>query len=97
LTGDVELVRAIIEDYTSADLSPADVTMLEFVEKLTRTPGDMQPSDVDSLRQAGFEDRAIHDLVLVASYYAFVNRVADGLGVDLEPGWDAESFMGPSD
>jgi uncharacterized peroxidase-related enzyme len=97
LTGDVELVKAIVEDYRSAGLSLADVAMLEYVEKLTRTPGDMQPSDVEGLRQAGFEDRAIHDLVLVASYYAFVNRVADGLGVDLEPGWDAESFMGPSD
>ncbi len=71
--------------------------MLGFVDKLTRTPGEMQPSDVDGLRQAGFEDRAIHDLVLVASYYAFVNRVADGLGVELEPGWDAENFHGPSD
>ncbi len=71
--------------------------MLGFVDKLTRTPGEMEPSDVESLRRAGFEDRAIHDLVLVASYYAFVNRVADGLGVDLEPGWNAESFMGPSD
>ena len=71
--------------------------MLGFVEKLTRTPGEMSPSDVEGLRQAGFGDRAIHDLVLVASYYAFVNRVADGLGVELEPGWDAESFLGPSD
>lgn len=97
MTGDVELVRAIVEDYTSADLPPADMTMLGFVDKLTRTPGAMHPSDVESLRHAGFDDRAIHDLVLVASYYAFVNRVADGLGVDLEPGWDADSFLGPSD
>lgn len=93
----MDLVRAIAEDYTKAALSPADVTMLGFVEKLTRTPGDMQPADVEGLRQAGFEDRAIHDLVLVASYYAFVNRVADGLGVELEPGWDTENFLGPSD
>ena len=78
-------------------MSAADLVMLEFVDKLTRSPGEMQPSDVESLRQAGFDDRAIHDLVLVASYYAFVNRVADGLGVTLEPGWDAENFLGPAD
>jgi len=78
-------------------VSAADLAMLGFVDKLTRSPGEMQPSDVESLRQAGFDDRAIHDLVLVASYYAFVNRVADGLGVTLEPGWDAENFLGPAD
>ena len=71
--------------------------MLRFVDKLTRTPSEMRPDDVESLRQSGFADRAIHDLVLVASYYAFVNRVADGLGVELEPGWDAEEFRGPHD
>ena len=90
-------MRAIVEDYVRADISEADRTMLRFVEKLTRTPSEMQPDDVEALREAGFEDRAIHDLVLVASYYAFVNRVADGLGVELEPGWDAEEFRGPSD
>jgi alkylhydroperoxidase family enzyme len=90
-------VRAIIDDYTRAPISDADVTMLGFVDKLTRTPADMQPEDVEALREAGFEDRSIHDLVLVASYYAFVNRVADGLGVELEPGWDAKEFRGPYD
>ena len=90
-------MRAIIDDYTHAPIAEADLTMLRFVDKLTRTPAGMQPEDVDGLRKAGFEDRAIHDLVLVASYYAFVNRVADGLGVELEPGWDAEEFLGPAD
>lgn len=90
-------MRALIEDYTSAPLAPADLTMLRFVDKLTRTPSEMQPGEVDALREAGFDDRSIHDLVLVASYYAFVNRVADGLGVELEPGWDAEEFRGPAD
>jgi len=90
-------VRAIADDYKRAPLSPADLAMLGFVDKLTRTPGEMLASDVEGLRQSGFDDRAIHDLVLVASYYAFVNRVADGLGVELEPGWDAESFLGPAD
>jgi len=58
--------------------------MLDYVVKLTLTPGAMKVEDVDALRQAGFDDRAIHDVCAVASYFAFVNRIADGLGVELE-------------
>ena len=58
--------------------------MLDYVVKLTLTPGEMKAEDVDALRQAGFDDRAIHDVCAVASYFAFVNRIADGLGVELE-------------
>jgi alkylhydroperoxidase family enzyme len=58
--------------------------MLSYVEKLTRTPGDMTDSDVASLRGVGFSDRDILDICTVASYYAYVNRIADGLGVQLE-------------
>ena len=61
--------------------------MLDFTVKLTRTPQGMEPADVEGLRSHGFDDLGIHDIVVVASYYAFVNRVADGLGVELEPGW----------
>jgi alkylhydroperoxidase family enzyme len=42
------------------------------------------PSDVDALRAAGFDDRAIHDICAITAYFAFVNRIADGLGVELE-------------
>lgn len=45
----------------------------------------MTRTDVEALRQHGFDDRAIHDLCAVVAYFAFVNRIADGLGVDLEP------------
>ena len=45
----------------------------------------MQPTDVETLRQHGFEDRAIHDIVQIVAYFNYINRVADGLGVDLEP------------
>ena len=58
--------------------------MLEYVEKLTRTPGEMIDSDVDSVRSVGFSDRDILDIATVAAYYAYVNRIADGLGVQLE-------------
>ncbi len=58
--------------------------MLRYVQKLTRTPAEMNRDDVESLRQAGFADAAVLDICQVAAYYAFVNRLADGLGVELE-------------
>lgn len=58
--------------------------MLRYVEKLTRTPAEMNRDDVEALRLAGFADSAILDICQVAAYYAFVNRLADGLGVELE-------------
>ena len=58
--------------------------MLTYVEKLTKTPGEMTEADVESLRQAEFTDRDILDICSVAAYYAYVNRIADGLGVQLE-------------
>ncbi len=59
--------------------------MLDYAVKLTRTPGSMERSDTDALRAHNFGDRAIHDICAVTSYFAFVNRIADGLGVELEP------------
>ena len=44
----------------------------------------MTPGDIDRLRGAGFDDRGIHDICAVTAYFAFVNRIADGLGVELE-------------
>lgn len=58
--------------------------MLVYAVKLTKTPGDMTKSDVDGLRAVGFDDRDILDIVEVVSYYAYVNRIADGLGVTPE-------------
>jgi len=55
--------------------------------KLTRAPQAMVPADVDALRAAGFDDGAVLDICQVASYYNYVNRLADGLGVELEPWW----------
>ncbi|MEN8145439.1 MAG: peroxidase [Gemmatimonadota bacterium] len=79
------LVRALAEDYTQADLSPADQAMLDYSVKLTLTPGAMNADDVARLREHGFDDRAIHDICAIAAYFGFVNRMADGLGVELEP------------
>ncbi|KAA3641615.1 MAG: peroxidase [Armatimonadetes bacterium] len=58
--------------------------MLGYCEKLTLRPQDMTIEDVEVLRSAGFSDRDILDICEVTSYYAYVNRIADGLGVPLE-------------
>lgn len=64
--------------------------MLDYAVKLTRDPGAMTPGDVERLRAAGFDDHAILDICQIASYYNYVNRLADGLGVELEEGWKDE-------
>ena len=51
---------------------------------LTLTPGAVRAHHVDALRAAGLDDRAIHDACAIVAYFAFVNRIADGLGVELE-------------
>jgi uncharacterized peroxidase-related enzyme len=86
LTEDEALVKGLTEDYTAVDLPPADRAMLDYVAKLTRAPWTMARSDVEALRTAGFPDDAILDINQVTGYYAFANRLADGLGLDLEPG-----------
>lgn len=59
--------------------------MLDFAVKLARTPWAMREDDVRSLREAGFDDVAIHDVVQVVALFSYYNRVADGLGIDPEP------------
>ena len=62
--------------------------MLEYVERLTLTPGEMRQEDVERLREQGFSDVAIHDIVQVTALFAYYNRLADGLGIDPEPEHD---------
>ena len=88
LTDNDNLVEQLKQDWRRAELEEEDRAMLVYVEKLTRAPWEMIESDVVSLREAGFTDAAILDINQVAGYYAYVNRLADGLGVDLEPYWD---------
>jgi uncharacterized peroxidase-related enzyme len=83
--GDVDaLVVGLVRDDEAVALAPADRVMLDYAVKLTRTPSEIGLADVERLRSAGFDDRAVHDICAIAAYYAFVNRIADGLGVELE-------------
>ncbi len=58
--------------------------MLAYAVKLTRTPGAMTDADVEDLRTVGFSDRDILDITEVVAYYAYANRIADGLGIATE-------------
>ena len=78
------MLARIERDWRTAGLSTKQTLMLEYVEKLTRSPGGMSERDIAGLRIAGFTDRDILDICEVAAYYAYVNRIADGLGVPLE-------------
>ena len=66
--------------------------MLDYSVKLSGSPSAVTPDDVEGLRQAGFEDAAILDICQVTSYYNYVNRLADGLGVELESSWRDEDL-----
>ena len=66
-------------------MSDSRQKMLAYTEKLTSTPSQVSAADVDGLREAGFSDRDVLDIAEVIAYYAYVNRIADGLGVELEP------------
>jgi uncharacterized peroxidase-related enzyme len=58
--------------------------MLEYATKLTLLPSKVTSRDVDQLRRAGFSDRDVLDIAEVTAYYAYANRIADGLGVPVE-------------
>lgn len=82
---DDTFVHALTTDWRRADLSDADRQMLEYAFKLTLRPWEMEEADVVELRKVGFSDSAILDINQVTAYYAFANRLADGLGIELEP------------
>ncbi len=90
LTGDEGFVEQLKKEWRGAELDDADRAMLVYVEKLTIRPWDMIAEDVIALREAGFSDAAILDINQVSGYYAFVNRLADGLGVELETSGENE-------
>lgn len=81
---DDDLAEAIEVDFETADLSDRAKEMIRYGLKLNATPGEMTEEDVQRLRDAGFGDRDILHIVEVVAYYAYANRIADGLGIPLE-------------
>lgn len=88
LTNNLDLVVQLKKNWHLAELDSPDRAMLGYVEKVTIRPWEMVEEDVQALREQGYSDAAILDINQVASYYAYVNRLADGLGVELEPYWE---------
>lgn len=75
------MVEALQRDYNSAPISEQDRTMLDYVVKLTKDATKVSPDDHDKLRATGFDDRGILQITLIASWFNYINRVADALGV----------------
>jgi uncharacterized peroxidase-related enzyme len=78
---DKALVEALQKDYTTAPISAQDRLMLDYVVKLTKDATKVQKNDIEALRAAGFDDRGILQITLIASWFNYINRVADALGV----------------
>ena len=81
---DETLIEALKKDYTTAPISDQERVMLDYVVKLTKDATKVWKDDHDRLRAAGFDDQAILQITLIASWFNYINRVADALGVGRE-------------
>jgi uncharacterized peroxidase-related enzyme len=81
---DEDLVAALSEDYTRAPITEAERAMLDYVVQLTKDATKIHPGYHERLRDVGFDDRAILQITLIASWFNYINRVADALGVGRE-------------
>ena len=81
MTLDDKMVAALQKDFRTAPISEQNKTMLEYVVKLTKDATQCSPADHAKLRAAGFDDKGILQITLIASWFNYINRVADALGV----------------
>ena len=81
MTLDQELIDALQRDYTTAPITAQERVMLDYVVKLTKDATKVWKDDHERLRAAGFDDKAILQITLIASWFNYINRVADALGV----------------
>jgi uncharacterized peroxidase-related enzyme len=84
VTLDKELVDALEKDYTTAPVTPQERVMLDYVVKITKDATKVWKDDHERLRVAGFDDKAILQITLIAAWFNYINRVADSLGVGRE-------------
>lgn len=73
-----------VRDWRSLPVTPAVMALLEYAEKITKSPAACTQADVDRLRKVNWSDSAIHDAVQIVSYFNYINRIADALGVEPE-------------
>jgi uncharacterized peroxidase-related enzyme len=81
VTLDQELVAALEDDYRKAPISEQEKVMLDYVVQITRDATRISPADHERLRAVGFDDKGILQITLIASWFNYINRVADALGV----------------
>ena len=84
MTLDRELVEALEKDYTTAPITPQERVMVDYVVKLTKDATRIRKDDIAGLRSAGFDDRGILQITMIAAWFNSINRVADALGVGRE-------------
>ncbi len=84
MSRDPDLVDAMKKDPSTVPLPMRQRAIVDYALKLTREPRRMQAQDVELLRNAGLDDSEVLDVCQVAAYCAFANRLARGLGVELE-------------
>ena len=84
MTLDKGLVEALEKDYTTAPITAQERVMLDYVVKLTKDATKVWKDDIEGLRKAGFDDQGILQITLIASWFNYINRVADSLGVGRE-------------
>jgi uncharacterized peroxidase-related enzyme len=84
-TLDDDLIAALREDYRTAPISEAELVMIEYVIQLTKDAVKITPEYHVRLREVGFDDQAILQITLIASWFNYINRVADALGVGRQP------------
>ena len=84
MTLDQGLVEALEKDYTTAPITPQERVMVDYVVKLTKDATKIWKDDIERLRAVGFDDRGILQITLIASWFNYINRVADALGVGRE-------------
>ena len=89
---DADQLAAIVNDYRNAGLSPQEVAVMEFAEKVTQHAHAIKAEDVESLRQHGLSDEEILDVTLAAAVRNFWSKTMDAMGteadaqyLDLEP------------
>lgn len=84
MTLDKALIESLKQDYRAAPISGQERVMLDYAVKLTKDATQVRPEDHERLRAAGFDDRGILQITLIASWFNYINRVADALGVGRE-------------
>jgi uncharacterized peroxidase-related enzyme len=81
---DEELVGALRRDYRAAPITAQERVMCDYVVKLTKDATQCSPKDLDGLRAVGFDDKGILQITMIASWFNYINRMADALGVGRE-------------